>query len=137
MYERFARIIEKAKNKSAVLRYIGIEHTAEAGWVATTGMTVQEERAISNDIHIDNPDQAMYLMEYISVGEEAQAVDATIVGGLDTIIEENFGLTYTCILTVSAEMAIGETLTETSIGLNTQAISEIATASEQAIRSNL
>ena len=137
MYERFARIIEKAKNKSAVLRYIGIEHTTEAGWVSTTGMTVQEERTISNDIHIDTPDQAMHLMEYISVGEEAQAIDKTIVGGLDTTIEEHCGFTYVCALTVSAEMMIGETMTEASMNIVVQATNGITAASEQTIRSDL
>lgn len=106
MYERFARIIEKAKNKSSVLRYIAVEHTEETQWAAMVAMSAEELGIISNDIHIDDPERATFLAEYIGLSEAAQTEDKVIVGGLDTTIEDNRQIVPVCALTVASEQTI-------------------------------
>ncbi len=108
MHERFARIIEKAKNKSSVLRYIAVEHTEETQWAAMVAMSAEELGIISNDIHIDDPERAIFLAEYIGLSEAAQTEDKVIVGGLDTTIEDNRQIVPVCALTVASETILVE-----------------------------
>ncbi len=134
MYERLTRIIEHAKNKSAVLRYISIEHELEGAWSARTHISAQEEGMISNDIHIDDPEKAMYLTEYAAISEEAQATDKTIVGGLDTTLEQHCMLTGAGFLTQDMETKIFETMTEADMAVTALAFNQLVTQTEQAIR---
>lgn len=135
MYERFARIIEKAKNKSSVLRYIAVEHTEETQWVAMVAMSAEELGIISNDIHIDDPERATFLAEYIGLSEGAQTEDKVIVGGLDTTIEDNRQIVPVCALTVASEIILVETLTEMEQAISTGMVRGATVASEQTIRS--
>lgn len=135
MYERFNRIIEKAKNQSSMLRYITVEHTTNDNWMIAFGLAEQEVGTISNDIHIDNPEQAMFLSEYIAVDDEAQAVDKTIIGELDAVSEQLCIYVPACILTEMEEMILSETLTEAEYYATPNNIRHMAIASEQMIRS--
>lgn len=137
MYERFSRIIEKAKNKSSVLRYITIEHTEEKKWTMATGLSVEESETVSNDIHIDDPEQALFLNEYISISEESQATDKLIVGELKTTIEHNNILIPMCALSEETEMVLNETFTEMDCHAQIEQIGCMAAETEQTIRSSL
>lgn len=135
MYERFARIIEKAKNKSSVLRYIAVEHTEETQWAAMMAMSAEESGIISNDIHIDDPERAIFLAEYIGLSEAAQTEDKVIVGGLDTAIEDKRQIVPVCAMTVASEIVLVETLTEVEQIVSAGVVRGVTVASEQTIRS--
>lgn len=135
MYERLTRIIARAKNQSSVLRYVGIEHELECERLLFTGMCVQEQGLISNDIHIDDPERVIYLNEYISVSEDAQAEDKTIVGGIDTTIEQYVDLTRMCLFTAMEEMTVYETMDEAETNLALVMADGMSTQTEQTIGS--
>ena len=135
MYERLTRIIERAKNKSSVLRYVGIEHELECERLLFTGMCVQEQELISNDIHLDNPERVIFLNEYVSVSEDGQVDDKTIVGSLDTVIEQYVNLMGTCVLAAMEEMTVYETTDEAETNLALTMADGMFTQTEQTIGS--
>ena len=98
-------------------------------------MSAEELGIISNDIHIDDPERATFLAEYIGLSEGAQTEDKVIVGGLDTTIEDNRQIVPVCALTVASEIILVETLTEMEQAISTGMVRGATVASEQTIRS--
>ena len=77
----------------------------------------------------------MFLSEYVAVGDEAQAVDKTIIGELDAVFEQQCICAPVCGLTEMTEMILSETLTEAEYYTTPNSIRHMAIASEQMIRS--
>lgn len=113
MYEKFNRIIKKAKNQSSMMRYITVEHSMEDAWMAGIAGAPASECTVTNDINVDNQDQAIFLNEYVAVTDETEAMDNTVVGGLDATIENERKLKSVSYILTSTELILTETMDET------------------------
>ena len=78
--ERFAELISRTKNETSHLRFVSAEHDIEA--LFTVGkMTVQEDKqTVTNDVNIDNPDQAYIQEEHLAVWDYGEGIDETVTG---------------------------------------------------------
>lgn len=133
IYERFARIIEKAKNKSSVLRYIVVEHTQDTNLSTCTGMTVTEEMMVSNDIRIDDPDRALFLNEYVLTVDSQQAIDKTVIGMIDIEREGKTEANVICILILETDAIIYESMGSMEEKIEMRHTGHLLQATEQTI----
>lgn len=77
--EQFSDLIEKTKNISSHLRFVSTEHELESMRVVAANVAQGIESQITNDIKIDNPDQAYIYEEYIGIYDFAEGKDFTVI----------------------------------------------------------
>lgn len=78
--DRFAALIAKVKNETSHLRFVSAEHEIETDFMVAKRAVQHGLQTISNDVAIDNPDQAYIQEECIAVYDFGEGLDETVAG---------------------------------------------------------
>lgn len=71
VYEQFAKTIENVKNESSHMRYVSFLRELEMKLAAGFGRSLASEQTVTNDVVIDNPDQALFMDQFYAVAEDS------------------------------------------------------------------
>lgn len=71
VYEQLAKTIESVKNESSHMRYVSFIRELEMALKAGFGNSAASEQTVTNDVTIDNPDQALFMDQFYAVAEDS------------------------------------------------------------------
>lgn len=85
--DRFADLISKVKNETSHLRFVSAEHEIETTFVVASRVSQEDLQTITNDVVIDDPDQAYIQEIHMAVYDFGEGIDETVTG-MDGIPQE-------------------------------------------------
>jgi phage tail P2-like protein len=110
MIEKFTRLLSKTKNATSHLRYVSTEHELEKTFVACSASTQETIQTITNDISINNPNQAYIHEMYIAMYDFAETVENTVIGmGTEEGTADMKPMAFGCFVIPESESILTET----------------------------
>lgn len=109
VYERLTKIIERQKDLTSHLRFISVRREVEKQLWILLGMQQFSDQLISNDITIDDPDQANFVNEYAGVADVAEAETFDELDQPDYARTAEMRGNRICAVTQQMNLAIGGT----------------------------
>ena len=89
VYEQLVKTIENVKNESSHMRYLSFIRELEMALEAGFGSSVASEQTVTNDVVIDNPDQALFMDQFYAVAEDSYFTSDEVLDVPDYSQDEN------------------------------------------------
>lgn len=74
VYEQLAKTIESVKNESSHMRYVSFIRELEMILAAGFGRSTANKETVTNDVIIDDPDQALFMDQFYALAEDSYFV---------------------------------------------------------------
>jgi len=88
-FNQVSQIIDQVKNASSHIRYLSARHQVEKEWTAKFGRTVNNRMAVTNDVNIDDPDQALFMDQFYALAEDSYFTSDEVLDVPDYSQNEN------------------------------------------------
>lgn len=106
IYEQMVKVIERVKNESSHVRHVSVVREVEADWKAYFGKALLEQQTMTDDVVIDNPDEATIQSVYIAMAEQGVVDCFDHMDMPDYTVDIDAGLTSGMALTAFSRMSI-------------------------------
>ena len=106
IYEQMVKVIERVKNESSHVRHVSVVREVEADWKVYFGKALLEQQTMTDDVVIDNPDEATIQSVYIAMAEQGVVDCFDHMDMPDYTVDIDAGLTSGMALTAFSRMSI-------------------------------